>query len=75
MFRNNNHKVAVEADNCDWHFILWGMPSEIRRVVQTRFADTVAEPLTRWFVESKRRGSHALIWWYPETQAILLEFR
>src|SRR5438105_15610923 len=30
MFRNNNQKVPADAEDYDWHFVLWAMPSEIR---------------------------------------------
>lgn len=48
MFRNNNRKVALDAEDCNLHFVLWAMPSESRHVLQKQFKDTAAEPLARW---------------------------
>lgn len=74
-FRNNNQKVAVSAEECDWHLVVWAMPSEIRRVLRRKFEDTAAVPLARWLVDRKPRSSHAQIWWQPETQTISVDLR
>jgi hypothetical protein len=75
MFRNNNQKVAVDMEDYDWHFVLWGMPSESRHVLRREFESTAAQPLARWLVDRKPRSSRAQVWWYPETQTMLVDFR
>ena len=73
--RNNNQKVTVVVKDCDWHFVLWAMPSESRHVLQKQFGDTAVQPLTRWLVDHKPRSNGAQVWWYPETQKMLVDFR
>ena len=75
MLRNNNEKVAVGVEDYDWHLILWAMPSDSRPVLQREFEGTAAQPLARWLVERKPRSSHAQVWWYPESQTMLVDFK
>lgn len=74
-FRNNNQNVAVDAKDCDWHLVLWAMPSESRHILQREFEDAAAQPLANWLVDRKPRSSRAQIWWQPETQTISVDFR
>ena len=74
MFRNNNQKVAVDVEDYDWHFVLRGMPSESRHILQKQFEDIAAEPLARWLVDHKPRSSSAHIWWYLETRTMSVDF-
>jgi hypothetical protein len=73
--RNNNQKVAVDVEDYNWHLLLWGVPSESRHVLQKHFEDTAAESLGHWLVHRKSRTNHAKVWWHPDTQRMLVDFR
>jgi len=74
FLRNNNQKVTEGVDY-DWHFLLRGMPSESRNLLQRGFTDRVAQPFGRWLEDRSHRSSCAHIWWHAETKSMELQFR
>jgi hypothetical protein len=75
MFRNNNQKVAAVVDDCEWHVVLWAMPSIQRHLLRREFTEKAAEPLRCWLVDRQPRSTGAYLWWHPESQTIQVDFQ
>ena len=74
MLRNNNQKILNEVDDYEWHFLIYAMPGESRRAIQSEFIDKMAEPLAAWIADKKRRGKQVQIWWHHVEKAMRIQF-